>query len=109
MSRHDVVWVRPAPQRLHSLAPCTDRGVVFADVETEFLRRVIEISCERYIRHGRPVAEEEVAAFETLVDDAEVAVDAALEEVQHRGIAGRLGKVFQETVRPEKAVDLLIV
>ena len=49
------------------------------------------------------------AAGEPLVDDGEIAVDAALEERHHRRIAGGLGEVLQEAVRPEKAVDLLVV
>ena len=44
-----------------------------------------------------------------LVDDGEVAVDAALEERHHRRIAGGLGEILQKAKRPEKAVDLLVV
>src|SRR5213083_414369 len=36
-------------------------------------------------------------------------VHAALEECEHARIARRLGETSQEAVRPEKAVDLLVV
>src|SRR5205814_4248024 len=95
--------------RLHALAPRSDRRMILADVEAEFFRRVVEISRKRHVRDGRPVAEQESAALEPLVDDAEIAVDASLEEREHGGIARRLREVLQEAVRPKEAVDLLIV
>ena len=49
------------------------------------------------------------AARQPLVENAERVVDAALEEIHHRGISGRLGEIAQEAIRPEKTVDLLIV
>ena len=48
-------------------------------------------------------------AGEALVDDAERIVDAAFEKFHHRRMAGGFGKIAQEAIRPEKAVDLLIV
>src|SRR4249919_648983 len=101
--------MRPAGQRLDALAPCGDRRMVLADVEAEFFDGVKEISGERHIRDGRPLPEHEVAALEPLVDDGEIAVDAAFEERENGRIAGRLGEVLQEPVRPKKTVDLLIV
>src|SRR5205809_6030038 len=83
--------------------------MVLADVEAEFLRRVIEISGERHVRDGRAVAEQEFPALKPLVDDAEIAVDASLEEREHGRIARGLREVLQEAIRPKEAVDLLIV
>src|SRR4051812_20146072 len=100
--------MRPTGQRLHAITPRADRRVIITDVEAEFLGRVVKITGERYVRDGRPVTEQEVAAFEPLVDDGEIAVDAPLEEGEHRRIARRLGEILQEAVRPEKSIDLLI-
>src|SRR4051794_22993157 len=102
MPWHNLVRGRPARQRLHALPPSIDRGMILPDIETEFFRRVVEIARERHIRDSRPVAEHEFAALEPLVDDAEIAVDAPLEERKHSRIARGLGEVLQETVWAEK-------
>src|SRR4051812_18938580 len=83
--------------------------MILADVEAEFLDRIVEVAGERDVRDGRPVAEQEFVPLEPLVDDAQIAVDAALEERKHCGIPRWLGEVFQEPVRTEKTIDLLIV
>ena len=101
--------MRPAGQRFDALAPRADSRVVLADVEAEFLGRIMEVARKRYVRDGRPLAEHEFAAFEPLAHDAKIAVDAALEERQHGRIARRLGEVLQEAVWPEKSIDLLII
>ena len=55
------------------------------------------------------VAQHEWAAREPLVDNGEIAVDAALEERHHGGSPGGLAKFSQEAIGTEKAVDLLVV
>src|SRR5689334_18802487 len=91
MPRHQLVRMLPAGQRLHALAPCADRRMILADVEAEFFRRIVEVAGKRHVRDGRTIAKQEFASFEPLVDDPEIAVDAALEERKHGRIAGRLG------------------
>src|SRR4029077_6875888 len=107
--RHQVVWMRPAGERLDALTPGGDRRMLLADVEAELLRRIIEVPCKRHVRDGGPLAEQESAALQPFVDDAEIAVDATLEKGEHGRIARGLGEVLQETIGPEKAIDLLIV
>ena len=79
------------------------------NVEAELFRRIIEIGDQRQVGDGRVRSENVGAAGEALVDDAERIVDAALEEFHHRWMAGGLCKIAQEAIRPEKAVDLLII
>src|SRR2546421_622040 len=101
--------MRPAWQCLDALAPDGNRRMILADVETEFFDRVKQISCERDIGDGRPVAEQEFSHLKPFVDDAEIAVDAAPEECVDSGISRRLHPISQEAIRPEKSIDLLIV
>src|SRR5260370_6628620 len=58
---------------------------------------------------GRPRAEQERPAREALVDNGEVIVGAALEKSEHGRVARRFSETPQEAIRPEKAVDFLIV
>src|SRR3954453_8569088 len=46
---------------------------------------------------------------EALVDDPEIAVDAALEERRYGRIGRGLGPVAQKAVWTEKAIDLLVI
>ncbi len=55
------------------------------------------------------IAEDERRLFQALVDDREVAVDAAFQKRHHGRIAGRRRKISQEAERPEKAVYFLII
>ena len=79
------------------------------NVEAELFRRIIKVGDQRQVGDGRLRTKNVMAAGEALVDDAEGIVDAALEKFHHRRMAGGLGKIAQEAIRPEKAVDLLIV
>src|SRR6476646_5506398 len=109
MPRHQLIGMFPPRERLDALAPGVDRRVILADVEAELLGRVVKVARKRDVRDGRPIPEQEFAALEPLIDNAEVAVDAPLEEGEHAGIATGLRKVFQEAIGAEKAVDLLII
>ena len=99
----------PARQRLDALEPSRDMLVLRRDVEAELFRWIVQVGHQRQVGDGRPLAQHEVAPGEPLIDDLQVAVDPPLEERQHRRVAGRLRKNAQEPVRPEKAVDLLVV
>src|SRR5213082_3557702 len=96
--RHQIVGMLPPRQRLDALAPGGDRRMLLGYVEAEFLRRVVEVPGERHVRDSWPLAEEEFAAFEPLVDDGEIAVDAPLEEGEHGWVAGGLREVLQKPV-----------
>src|SRR6185503_18100227 len=109
MSGHQIVGMPPSRQRLHPLAPGSDRRMILADVEAEFLDGIVEIAGKRHVGDGRLLAKQEFAALEPLVDDAEIAVDASLEKGEHRRIARWLGEILQEAIGAEKPVDLLIV
>src|SRR3954452_2431356 len=107
--RHQIVGMLPARQRLDALALGGDRRMLLGYVEAELFGRVVEVAGKRHVRDGRPVAEQEFAAFEPLVDDGEIAVDASLEEGEHGWVAGGLREVLQKPVWPEETIDLLIV
>src|ERR1700730_5282337 len=107
MARHQLIGMLPSRQRLDALHEGADRRIVLGDVEAEFVCRVIEVGDERDVRDGWPRAEEEGGACEPLVDDREIVAEAALQERLRAGIA-RERKIPQETVRSEKAVDLLV-
>src|SRR5437868_300061 len=83
--------------------------MILADVEAEFFDRVKQISGERDVRDGGPLAEQEFAGLKSLVDDAEIAVDAASKKCVDSGIGWRLHPVPQKTIGSQKSVDLLIV
>ena len=53
--------------------------------------------------------DQELPSGQPLVDDGEIAVDAPFQERHHRRIAARACEILQKAIRPEKAVDLLIV
>ena len=82
---------------------------VAGDVEAELFGRIIKVGDQRQVGDGRLRAENVRAAGEALVDDAQRIVDAAFEKFHHRRMAGGFCKIAQEAIRPEKAVDLLIV
>src|SRR5262245_40093411 len=104
MPRHQLIRMHPAGQGLDALAPRRDRRMLLADVEAELLDRIVEVAGERDVRDGRAVAEQERRLLEPLVDDRQIAVDAALEEGEHGRVAGGLGEVLQEPKRAEEAV-----
>src|SRR6185437_834196 len=58
---------------------------------------------------SRSVADQERRLLQPLVDDAERTERARLERIHDRGVAGWLGEVLQKAIRPEEAVDLLVV
>src|SRR4051812_13588392 len=99
----------PARQRLDAAEPGRDVAVSSGDVEAEFLGRIIEIGAERDVGDGRARAENERPASKPFVDNGKIAVDAALQKRHHRRVARRLGEILQEAIRPEEAVDLLVV
>src|SRR5512136_2095311 len=99
----------PAWQRPHAFEPSSDRGIIFGDVESEFLGRVIKIAGHGNIGDGRLVAYEEQPPCQSLVDDSKVAVDAPLKKRQYCWVAWGLCEILQEPQRTEEAVDLLIV
>src|SRR5512136_1949109 len=99
----------PAWQRPHAFEPSSDRRMIFGDVESEFLSRIIKIAGHRYVGDGRLVADEELPPCQSLVDDSKVAVDAPLKIRQYCRVAWGLCEIFQEPERTEEAVDLLIV
>jgi hypothetical protein len=45
----------PAGQGLHAVEPRPDRRMIFDDIETEFLGRIIKIAGERNVGDGRLV------------------------------------------------------
>src|ERR1700722_447672 len=104
MTGHQVVRMRPTGQRLDALEPGGDVLVRRWNIEAEFLGRIIEVGDERQVGDGRLRSENVGAAGEALVDNAERIVDTAFEEFHYRRMARRLGKIAQETIRPEKAV-----
>src|ERR1700733_8820947 len=99
----------PARQRLDALEPGGDVLVRRWNIEAEFLGRIIEVGDQRQVGDGWLGSENVGAAGEALVDNAERIVDSPLEEFHHRRMTGGFCKIAQETIRPEKAVDLLIV
>src|SRR5262249_24901298 len=79
------------------------------DLETEFLRRVIEVAGQRYIGDGRLRAQNKGAARQALVENGQRAFSAALKQIEHRRMAGRLSANAKETAGAEVATELLIV
>ncbi len=71
--------------------------------------RIIEITRERDIGDGRVIADDERRTRQPLVENAERVVDPALQERHRARIAGGFGEVAQEAIRPEIAVELLVV
>jgi len=65
-----------------------------ADVEAEFLGRIIEVGDKRNVDDGRFVAEHEGRRRKPLVDDREIAVDAAFEKGQHRRIFAKALRII---------------
>src|SRR2546421_12649968 len=99
----------PARQRLDAIEPDRDVAVLRGNIESKLLGRIVEIADQRQVGDGWPRAQNERSGREPLIDDGEVAVDAALEESEHGWIARWLGEVAQESIGTEKAVDLLII
>src|SRR6478672_3315552 len=100
--------MRPVRQRLDPREPTGDRRVVARNIAPEFLSRVVEVARERNVGDGRTRAKHERRFREPLVQDGERVVDAALEK-RHAARVGLGGKVLQEPVRTEIAVDLLVI
>src|SRR5690348_3998706 len=109
ITRHQLVGMLPAGQGLDAVEPPGDRRMGARDVEAEFLGRIVEVADERDVRDGRALAEHECAAGQPLLEDREIAVDAALEKCKHGRIAGRTRQRLEEAERPEEAVELLVV
>jgi hypothetical protein len=101
--------MRPTGQCLDAVEPGGDVLVVRRNVKAEFLRRVVEVADERQVGDRWLRTDDVGAAGEPLVEYAEHVVDPALEEFQHRRMAGRFRQRAQEAVRTEIAADLLIV
>ena len=79
------------------------------DIEAKLLCRIIEIAGERDVGDGRFIAQHERRLRKPLIDDPEIAVDAALQKGLDGRIAGRAREIFQEPVRSQESVDFLIV
>jgi hypothetical protein len=99
----------PSGQRLDAAEPRADILVFGGHIETEFIGRIVEITDQREVGDGRLRPEDEGAAREALVENAERAVAPAFEEFDHGRIAPRLGEPVQEAIRSERAVELLVV
>src|SRR5204863_3244584 len=61
MSRHQIVRMLPARQRLDAVEPLADRGVRGGNVEAELLGRIVEIADHRDVGDGRSLAQHEGA------------------------------------------------
>src|SRR4051812_40881018 len=99
----------PVRKRLEAIEPWPDRGMIFADVEAELFDRIVEVSTQGQVSDGRARSKQERRLFQPLVEDGEVAVDAALEKTEHGLVRRRFGPILQEAVGPEITVDLLVV
>ena len=82
--------------------------MVAGDIETEFVNRVVEVADERNVGDCRARPKHERRLREPLVQDRERIVDAALEKRHPARVVFR-GKVLEEAVRTEIAVDLLVI
>src|SRR5262249_2562279 len=109
MAGHQIVGMLPARQRLDALEPGRDVLVLGGDVEAEFLGRIVKIGDKRKVGDAGAVADNVGASGEALVENAKRVVDAPLEKAEHGRVARRFGEGAQEAIRPEIAVDLLIV
>src|SRR6202041_1311059 len=109
MTGHQVVRMRPTGQRLDAIEPGGNVLVRRWNIEAELLGRIVKIGDQREVGDGRLGSENVGPAGEALVDNAERIVDAPLEEFHYRRMTGGFCKIAQEAIRPEKAVDLLIV
>src|SRR6266545_2838757 len=69
VSRHQLVGMPPARQRLDAGEPRRDVLVLSRDVEAELNRRIVEVADEREVRDGRAAAEDVRAGGEPLVND----------------------------------------
>jgi len=90
----------PAWERLDAVEPGSDVLVARGDVETELLRRVIEVADQRKVGDGRLSAYDKGPGGEPLVEYPEYVVDPSLEEFQHRRMAGRFGQRAQKRYGP---------
>src|SRR5579863_7061174 len=53
MARHQIVGMRPARQRLDAIKPRGDVLMLRGKIKAVFLRRVVEVTGERYVGDGR--------------------------------------------------------
>src|SRR5262252_3439370 len=90
--------MRPTGQCLHTITPGADIFKLRGDIEAKLLRRIKEIAGERDVGDGWFVAQHERRLRKPLIDDSEIAVDAALQKRQDGRITGRAREIFQESV-----------
>src|ERR1700756_4470968 len=101
--------MRPTGQCLHAIAPGANVFKLRADIEAELLHWIKEVASERDIDDARLIAQHERRLRKPLIDNPEIAVDAAFQKGQDRRIASRAREIFQEPVRSQEAVHFLIV
>src|SRR5438309_585149 len=109
MTGHQIIGMFPAGERLDALEPAGDVLVLGGNIETEFVRGIIEVSHQRDIGDRGACAQDKGRLRQALVEDRECIVDAALEKREYLRMAGRARNKAQEPIRAEIAVDLLVV
>src|SRR4051794_29229016 len=109
MTRHQIIRVLPAWKRFDAIKPGGDVLVLSRYVETEFVRRIIEIADQRNVGDRGAFAQDEGRLRQALVHNRKRVVDAALEKREHLRMPRWSSDEAQEAIRTEIAVDLLVI
>src|ERR1700752_3887115 len=103
LARHQVIGIFPTGERAHALTPDLDVRVALGPIVAMLSQRIKQVTCDRKVGDGWPVAQHKFARRQMLVEDARRCIETALQERQHAGIGRLWRERLQEAIAGEIA------